>query len=50
MSFICAIPIVAGLFSACVGDGPLAVGYVCLGLSALGIVLVTEKGRLFSSR
>ena len=28
MSFICAIPIVAGLFSACVGDGPLAVGYV----------------------
>lgn len=28
MSFICAIPIVAGLFSACAGDGPLAVGYV----------------------
>ena len=28
MSFFCAIPIVAGLFSACVGDGPLAVGYV----------------------
>jgi len=28
MSFICAIPIVAGLFSACAGNGPLAVGYV----------------------
>lgn len=28
MSFICAIPVVAGLFSACAADGPLAVGYV----------------------
>lgn len=28
MSFFCAIPIVAGLFSACAGNGPLAVGYV----------------------
>lgn len=28
MSVFCAIPIVAGLFSACAGDGPLAVGYV----------------------
>jgi MFS transporter, DHA1 family, multidrug resistance protein len=29
---------------------PLTVGFVCLGLSALAIILVTEKGRLFSSR
>ena len=28
MSFICAIPVLAGLFSICGGAGPLAVGYV----------------------
>jgi len=28
MSFICAIPVIAGLFSMCGGAGPLAVGYV----------------------
>ena len=28
MSFLCAIPVVASLFSACGGAGPLAVGYV----------------------
>ncbi|WP_097106428.1 HlyD family secretion protein [Hoeflea halophila] len=28
MSFLCAIPLVAGLFSACTADEPLAVGYV----------------------
>jgi HlyD family secretion protein len=28
MSFLCAIPVIASLFSGCGGDGPLAVGYV----------------------
>ncbi len=28
MSLLCAIPFIAGLFSACAGAGPLAVGYV----------------------
>ena len=29
---------------------PLMVGFMCLGLSSLAIILITEKGRLFSSR
>lgn len=29
---------------------PLMLGFMCLGLSSLVIVLITEKGRLFSSR
>ncbi len=29
---------------------PLMTGFVCLGLAALVVVLITEKGRLFSSR
>ena len=29
---------------------PLMLGFVCLGLSSLTIILITEKGRLFSSR
>ena len=28
MSFVCAIPLIASLFSACAEPGPLAVGYV----------------------
>lgn len=29
---------------------PLMVGFTCLGVSALVVILITEKGRLFSSR
>ena len=29
---------------------PLSTGFVCLGLGSLTIILITEKGRLFSSR
>ena len=29
---------------------PLMLGFVCLGLSSLTIILITEKGKLFSSR
>lgn len=29
---------------------PLTTGFVCLGLGSLAVVLITEKGRLFSSR
>jgi len=29
---------------------PLMIGFVCLGMSSLTIILITEKGRLFSSR
>lgn len=29
---------------------PLMIGFVCLGVSALAIILITEKGKLFSSR
>ncbi|MCA8901250.1 MAG: multidrug effflux MFS transporter [Hyphomonas sp.] len=29
---------------------PLMLGFVCLGLASLAIILITEKGRLFSSR
>jgi len=29
---------------------PIMIGFVCLGISSLAIILITEKGRLFSSR
>ena len=29
---------------------PIMVGFVCLGASSLAVILITEKGRLFSSR
>ncbi|MEZ5997244.1 MAG: multidrug effflux MFS transporter [Hyphomonas sp.] len=29
---------------------PLMLGFVCLGVSSLAVILITEKGRLFSSR
>jgi DHA1 family bicyclomycin/chloramphenicol resistance-like MFS transporter len=29
---------------------PLMIGFVCLGLGSLMVVLLTEKGQLFSSR
>ena len=29
---------------------PITLGFVCLGLTSLGIILITEKGKLFSSR
>ena len=29
---------------------PITIGFVCLGLASLVIILITERGRLFSSR
>ena len=29
---------------------PLMLGFVCLGVASLAIILITEKGKLFSSR